>query len=88
MGSHSLEGSLETRAQRQAVQRVSAGHQHTREVAQRETERIFGQERLRDREFGRHVGLDPKEEHQLPPERDWQPSFLGPGMDRDSHGRC
>ncbi|HNS51661.1 MAG TPA: hypothetical protein PKO09_10835 [Anaerolineae bacterium] len=62
--------------------------QHTRDVAQRETERCFGLERLRDREFGRHVGLDPKEEHQLQPERDWQPSFPGPGMDRDFHGRC
>ena len=62
--------------------------QHTREVAQRETECIFGLERLRDRVFEHHVGPDPEREHEPQPQRDWQPSFPGRELDRDFHGRC
>ena len=62
--------------------------QHTREVAQRETERIFGLERLRDRVFEHHVGPDPEREHEPQPQRDWQPSFPSRELDRDFHGRC
>ncbi|MGQ9600235.1 MAG: hypothetical protein ACUVWZ_12560 [Anaerolineae bacterium] len=58
----------------------------TREVAQREAERCFGLERLRDREFKHHIGLDPERTHDLQPERDWQPSFPGWELDRDFYG--
>jgi len=61
--------------------------QQTREVAQRETDRVFGLERLWDRQFG----LEPKWEPERTPDResdvDWQPSLGGVELDRDFHGR-
>jgi hypothetical protein len=60
--------------------------QHTREVAQRETERIFGLERPRDRQIEEEWNPDRAPDRQ--PDRDWLPSFRGLEMDRDFHGRC
>jgi len=60
--------------------------QLTREVAQRETERLFGPERLRDRPFQHEAGRDPEQTHGQPLERDWQPSWPGLDRDREFHG--
>lgn len=62
--------------------------QHTRGAAQRETERCFGLERLRDRELEHHVGLDPEGKHDLQPERDWRLSFPGRELKSGFPGRC
>jgi hypothetical protein len=62
--------------------------QRTREAAQRETERIFRLERVRDHqpEPDRHT---PGRSWDQPLDKDWHPSFGGRELDMpDFHGRC
>jgi hypothetical protein len=61
--------------------------QHTREVAQRETERTFGLERLRDRPFAAESDRDLERTSDQQPDTDSKPSLGGLEMDRDFHGR-
>lgn len=60
--------------------------QHTREVAQRETERIFALERVRGRQL--EFDWDPERAPDRQPDRERQPSFGGLELERDFRGRC
>lgn len=62
--------------------------QHTREVSQRETERIFGLERVRDHKLEPDSGT-PEHTWDQRLDREWHPSFGGRELDMpDFHGRC
>ena len=62
--------------------------QHTRQVAQREIERIFGLERLRDHQLEPDRGtLERTWDQRL--DKDWHPSLGGRELHMpDFHGRC
>jgi hypothetical protein len=60
--------------------------QHTREVAQRETERLFQLERLRDDQLEQGDRENPERPWDQQPGQDWRPSCPGREPDRDFHG--
>jgi len=62
--------------------------QHTREVAERETERLFQLERVRDRQLGRESREGPEHAHNQQPDEDWRPSYGDREIEMpDFHGR-
>jgi len=54
---------------------VFGQHKHTREVAERETERLFHLDRVRDRQLGRAGRESPEPAHDQWLDKDWRPSY-------------